>query len=218
MGAGASADAKNLSKLEEKELKEYLKNMDAGTAMKLCKAMDAAGTRGSEMKCAIWLWNEEQAAEFLKEVCDAKECEIKKPEKMDGKMLLLDEVKWEKPEDGEKVQEMLKKVAFIWCQDQCMAKTPFIPPVASKKRAAWLWDESVVKEFFDEVFSEEYYEGGGGDSSEGAKEVKKVETPKCDGKTLLNEFRDKLDEAAQKHLMDAMARTTFLLMQDILIN
>lgn len=24
------------------------------------------------MKCAIWLWNEEQAAEFLKEVCDAK--------------------------------------------------------------------------------------------------------------------------------------------------
>lgn len=25
-----------------------------------------------EMKCAIWLWNEEQAAEFLKEVCDAK--------------------------------------------------------------------------------------------------------------------------------------------------
>lgn len=46
---------------------------------------------------------------------------------------------------------------FNW-QDQCMAKTPFIPPVASKKRAAWLWDESVVKEFFDEVFSEEYYE------------------------------------------------------------
>ena len=25
-----------------------------------------------EMKCAIWLWNEEQAAEFLKEVCEAK--------------------------------------------------------------------------------------------------------------------------------------------------
>ena len=25
------------------------------------------------------------------------------------------------------------------------------------------------------------WQGGGGDSSEGAKEVKKVETPKCDG-------------------------------------
>lgn len=40
-------------KLEEKELKEYLKNMDAGTAMKLCKAMDAAGTRGSSLPAWI---------------------------------------------------------------------------------------------------------------------------------------------------------------------
>ena len=40
-------------KLEEKELKEFLKNMDAETAMKLSKAMDAAGTKGGNLS-AFW--------------------------------------------------------------------------------------------------------------------------------------------------------------------
>ena len=33
--------------------------------------------------------------------------------------LLLDEVAWEKPADGEKVQETLQKVSFVWAQDSC---------------------------------------------------------------------------------------------------
>ena len=43
-------------KLEEKELKEFLKNMDAETAMKLSKAMDAAGTKGGNLSASID-WN-----------------------------------------------------------------------------------------------------------------------------------------------------------------
>eukprot|EP00435_Cladocopium_sp_Y103_P063375 s187_g25.t1 len=177
MGAGASAEAaKDIgSKLEEKELKEFLKNMDAETAMKLSKAMDAAGTKGDSMKRAIWLWDEDMAKDFIKET----EIKTKVPEKLDGKMLVLGEGEWESEEDKEKVTKLLMKTALLFAKDQCESEKPFVPPAALKKRAVWYWDEKFVKEFFEEVFCDEYYEqGGGGSSEEEAKELKTVETPK----------------------------------------
>ena len=35
--------------MDEKELKEVLKNLDAESAMKLAKSLDAAGVRGSAL-------------------------------------------------------------------------------------------------------------------------------------------------------------------------
>eukprot|EP00438_Fugacium_kawagutii_P019222 Skav233325 [mRNA] locus=scaffold2558:158661:162079:+ [translate_table: standard] len=125
MGAGASAESKDIGgKLEEKELKEFLKNMDAETAMKLGKAMDAAGTKGKNMKRAIWLWGEEEAKEFLEEL----EITSKVPEKLDGKKLLLDEGEWEKEEDKEKAKKTLMKVAFKFAEDvlRLMSRAAFV--------------------------------------------------------------------------------------------
>mmetsp|Transcript_3820 Transcript_3820/g.8882 ORF Transcript_3820/g.8882 Transcript_3820/m.8882 type:complete len:217 (+) Transcript_3820:57-707(+) len=216
MGAGASAESKDIAgKLEEKELKEFLKNMDAETAMKLSKAMDAAGTKGDSMTRAIWLWGEDVAKDFIEET----EIQTKVPEKLDGKMLLLGEGEWESEEDKEKVDKLLMKTAYRFAQDQCTSEKPFVPPAALKKRAVWYWDEKFVKEFFEEVFCDEYYEqGGGGSSEDKEKELKTVETPKCDGKTLMATEGEKLDATAKEWLKTAIGRTTYLLMQDILLN
>ena len=58
-----------LGKLEEKELKEFLKNMDAETAMKLSKAMDAAGTKGGNLAALKKHWKAPRYVMFFHGAC-----------------------------------------------------------------------------------------------------------------------------------------------------
>ncbi|CAK9043348.1 unnamed protein product [Durusdinium trenchii] len=196
--------------MDEKELKELIKGLDAESAMKLGKAMDAAGTRGKEMKNAVWLWGEEEVKKFL----EASEIKSKTPEKLDGKMLLMQEGDWEKEEDKEKAWKCLLPVGLKFAQDQCEADPPYIPPAAVKKRACWLWDEATVEELCGEIFCDDYYVK----ETEDEPDKKDVEPVKCDGKTLITKARNDLpDDFAKKAMEEALGRTTLLLMQDILM-
>ena len=65
------------------------------------------------MRRAIWLWDAETAAEAL------GEAELSSPDTaqgLDGKALLMQEGDLS-GEDREKVNEMLRRVAFMWMQD-----------------------------------------------------------------------------------------------------
>eukprot|EP00435_Cladocopium_sp_Y103_P061894 s187_g23.t1 len=109
-----------ISKMEHKDLKEMLSKMSDDHNALLTKALSLAGKPGSNMRRAIWLWNEDVCAEALGE----NELEGEVP-KCNGKQLLMEEVKFEKGDDQKKVDTMVKRVIQMFMEDQAQAEIPY---------------------------------------------------------------------------------------------
>ena len=86
----------------------------------------------------------------MKEALGECELEGKWPEG-NGLDLLLGKLTFEKDWDKEKCDAMLKRVIFMFMQDQACSVPAYMPPEPAKKRCIWLWGEKEVEESLGEV-------------------------------------------------------------------
>ena len=189
--AKAAGELKEMiSKMEHKDLKEMLSKMGDEHHELLHKALKLAGKPGSNMRRAIWLWDEANCEEALGE----NELEGEIP-KCTGKQLILEEVKFEKGDDQKKVDTMVKRVIQMFFEDQAQAEIPYTPPAGVQKRAIWMWDKDQVKEFLGEV---------------------EIDVDITSGKELLTDGRNKFKDGQDEKVQDLVGTIGKLLMQDIL--
>mmetsp|Transcript_46087 Transcript_46087/g.73178 ORF Transcript_46087/g.73178 Transcript_46087/m.73178 type:complete len:191 (+) Transcript_46087:58-630(+) len=180
-----------ISKMEHKDLKEMLSKMSDEHHTLLTKALTLAGKPGSNMRGAIWLWNEEACAEALGE----NELEGEIP-KCTGKQLLMEEVKFEKGDDQKKVDTMVKRVIQMFMEDQAQAEIPYEPPESAKGRAVWMWSQDQVKEFLGEV---------------------EIEVDIASGKELLTDGRNKFKDGQDEKVQEVLGNIGKMLVQDIIM-
>lgn len=100
----------------------------------------------SQMKRAIFIWDEERAKEALKEICKDKV-----PEKVNGAMLVMDQVEWADPADEKKWPDALMFCAWDWFSDQANTDVPFVPPEKAKENCAYLWDEKTTDAWLEKI-------------------------------------------------------------------
>jgi len=99
----------------------------------------------SEMKRAIFMWDEEVAKQALGQLLKGK----KVPEKVNGPMLVMEQVEWADAADGKSWPAAMKKCAYSWFCDQGTADKPFEPPAKAKENCAYLWDEKTADEWLE---------------------------------------------------------------------
>lgn len=100
----------------------------------------------SEIKRAIFLWDEKTAKEALKEICKDKV-----PEKVNGAMLVMDQVEWADPADAKAWPDAAMFCAWDWFTDQANADVPFVPPEKAKENCAYMWDEKTTDAWLEKI-------------------------------------------------------------------
>jgi len=130
-----SSEAKGASKESKEGSKAY-------------EAIEKIGNsdEASSMRRAIFIWDEKTANEALKEICKDKV-----PEKVNGAMLVMDQVEWADPADAKKWPEALTFCAWDWFSDQPNMDVPFVPPEKAKENCAYLWDEKTTDAWLEKI-------------------------------------------------------------------
>jgi hypothetical protein len=143
-----------------------------------------------DLKRAVWLWDDATVAEAL------GEAELDGPApQLNGKQLLLGEGDWAEG-DSDKAMEMVRRVAFMFMQDQAGAGDgAFTVPDDKKQRAVWLWDDETVAE----VLGENELDGS---------------APQLNGKQLLLGEGDWAEGDSDK-AMEMVRRVGLMFMQDM---
>ncbi|CAK9078712.1 unnamed protein product [Durusdinium trenchii] len=162
MGAGGSipispAGGKIVEPSEE-EIKEMAKNIPPEmleVLKKVVAAKEAGGgppassgkmwtpikslgnsKEATDMKRAMFMWDEETAKEALGQLFEGK----KEMPQMNGATLVMEEVKWANEEEAKKFGNALKSCATAWMWEQKDADVPFDPTtsVEKKEESEWL--------------------------------------------------------------------------------
>ncbi|CAJ1458557.1 unnamed protein product [Effrenium voratum] len=195
MGAGASAKeeakpgdvAAIAAKMDPKDLEGLIKSLDHETSGKLQQALQKGkGVDGACMRRAIWKWDNDTLQEALSEA----ELEGKAPEGT-GLDFLLGKLKFEKDSDKEKADAMMKRVIFMFLQDQVVNQPAYVPPESAKKRCVWLWGEEEVKSALSEI---------------------EVKATVPDGKKLL--LLEGIDDDAKEKVTDMLGTVGKLFLED----
>eukprot|EP00435_Cladocopium_sp_Y103_P053490 s1048_g17.t1 len=133
---------------ETSEAKEVSKESKESSGSKAYEAIKKIGNsdKASEMKRAIFIWDEKMAKEALKEICKDEV-----PEKANGAMLVMDQVEWADPADAKKWPEALMFCAWDWFTDQADTDVPFVPPEEAKENCAYMWDEKTTDAWLEKI-------------------------------------------------------------------
>lgn len=147
---------------------------------------------------AAFLWTD---AEQIKEVLEEFDMTVPKVSgKLNGAMLVMDEVEWMNAEQQKMWPETLKKIGGKFFEDQVTTDPSFVfaPPDKLKEHCVYLWDEKTADAFLEKI---------------GIKKLGKT------GKALLDPFGGPGldDDAAYKKLMSKLNEEAVLFFKDAVL-
>ena len=142
--AAAEEHQKSSKSTESTESTESKPKESTGKPVEAIKKIGNSD-EATEMKRAIFMWDEEATKTALKEILKDKEVP-----KANGAMLVMDQVQLD-PEDAKKLAEALKWCAWDWFSDQPSAEKPFTPPEKALESCAYLWDEKQTDAWLEKI-------------------------------------------------------------------